>query len=121
MNIPQMLQWQWNGYLRNHNSRENLLLHIILVPLFLVANLGLAIAVLNGSLMAAIGCIGLMILSISMQGKGHSLEEHTAEPFSSPINGIMRIFLEQWITFPRFVLSGHWFQALQSSKKRQLP
>ncbi|WP_156341324.1 hypothetical protein [Pseudanabaena sp. 'Roaring Creek'] len=62
-----------------------------------------------------------MILSISMQGKGHSLEKHTAEPFSSPINGIMRIFLEQWITFPRFVLSGHWFQALQSSKKRQLP
>jgi hypothetical protein len=26
-----------------------------------------------------------------------------------------RIFFEQWITFPRFVLSGGWLRALRSA------
>jgi hypothetical protein len=29
-------------------------------------------------------------------------------------NAISRIFLEQWVTFPRFVLSGAWMRAWRS-------
>jgi hypothetical protein len=118
MSIPKLVQWQWNGYLRYHRSRNNLLLHITFVPLFLAANLGLAIALLTASLSACLFCIALMTLSIALQGKGHSIEENSAEPFSSPLNAFARIFLEQWITFPRFVLSGHWFRALHDSSNR---
>ncbi|WP_103668494.1 Mpo1-like protein [Pseudanabaena sp. BC1403] len=117
MSIPKLLQWQWNGYLRYHKSKRNLLLHIIFVPLFLAANLGLLLALFNVSLSACVLCIVFMTLSIVLQGKGHSIEENSAEPFSSPLNAIVRIFLEQWITFPRFVLTGYWFSALQDSSK----
>jgi uncharacterized protein len=42
----------------------------------------------------------------------------------SPIDAVTRIFLEQWITFPRFVLSGAWIRALRGrsdwTRTRQL-
>jgi hypothetical protein len=31
------------------------------------------------------------------------------------MNAVARLFLEQWITFPRFLLSGGWSRALRTS------
>jgi hypothetical protein len=36
------------------------------------------------------------------------------EPFTGPLNAVARIFLEQWITFPLFVLSGSWWKAVRT-------
>lgn len=75
MNTSELLRWQWEGYARYHRSRTNLILHLVLVPLFILSNLVLLRALLARS-----------------------------------------FFAEQWITFPRFVLSGGWLRALRESE-----
>ena len=113
MSMPQLLRWQWEGYSRYHQSRFNLLLHIVLVPLFLVSNVALLVAFFQRSWLVGLGALVLMVLSIALQGRGHRKEPVPPEPFTSPSNAVSRIFLEQWVTFPRFVLSGGWLRALR--------
>jgi hypothetical protein len=113
MSMPQLLRWQWEGYSRYHQSRFNLLLHIVLVPLFLVSNVALLVAFFQRSWLVGIGALVLMVFSIALQVRGHRKEPVPPEPFTSPSNAVSRIFSEQWVTFPRFVLSGGWLRALR--------
>ena len=110
-----MLAWQWEGYARYHQSRANLLLHIVLVPLFLAGNIALIVGVIRLSWIEALAGVALMAFSMALQGRGHRGETVPPVPFSSPANAVSRIFLEQWITFPRFVLTGGWSGALRRS------
>ncbi|MHB0972488.1 MAG: terminase [Thermoanaerobaculia bacterium] len=116
MRVPELLAWQWNGYERNHQNRTNLLVHIAFVPLFLIGTLGLvaSLAMLS-PLIAAVSIVALVV-SLAAQGKGHRCEPHPPEPFTGPGNAIARIVLEQWITFPRFVLSGGWSRAFRGAR-----
>ncbi|WP_280154130.1 Mpo1-like protein [Piscinibacter sp. XHJ-5] len=111
MNVSELLRWQWDGYTRYHGSRFNLLLHIVVVPLFLVGNVVLLAALAQRAWPAALGGAVAMVVSVALQGRGHRAETLPPEPFTGPLNAISRIFLEQWVTFPRFVLSGHWMKA----------
>ena len=115
MSVGQLLRWQWEGYPRYHRSRINLLLHIALVPLFLIGNVALVVALVKQSLtLGIVGIIG-MFVSVSLQGRGHRIEPIPPEPFTGPLNALSRIFFEQWVTFPRFVLSGGWLRALRTA------
>ena len=117
MNASELLRWQWEGYSRYHRSRFNLLLHIVLVPLFILSTLVFLRAILQRAWLAALLALGGMLLSIALQGRGHRNELVPPEPFAGPGDAISRILLEQWITFPRFVLSGGWLRALRNSKR----
>jgi hypothetical protein len=113
MSVPGLLAWQWQGYARYHQSRANLLMHIVLVPLFLAGNVALIVGVLRLDwIEAAIG-LGCMAVSIGLQGRGHAGEPVSPVPFSGAGNAMGRIFLEQWITFPRFVITGGWWRGLR--------
>jgi len=113
MSASQLLRWQWEGYPRYHRSRFNLLLHIAAVPMFLVGNIALLVALVQRSWHIRIAAVVAMVLSIALQGRGHRHEHTPPEPFTSPLNAVARIFLEQWVTFPRFLLSGGWARALR--------
>jgi len=113
--VSEFVRWQWQGYPRYHRSRANLLLHIIAVPVFLVANIALVVAITRASRVAALVAVVAMVASIAAQGRGHTWEPVAPEPFSSPFNAVARIFCEQWVTFPRFVLSGGWSRALHDA------
>ena len=115
MGAAELLKWQWDGYSRYHGARANLLIHIVVVPLFLIGNVWLVVALLRGSLVHAALALAAMIVSVVLQGRGHGMERVPPEPFTGPANAVSRIFLEQWITFPRFVLSGGWWRALRNS------
>jgi hypothetical protein len=115
MGVGELLKWQWEGYTRYHGSRANLLIHIVVVPMFLLGNVGLVAALARGSLLCTGFSVAAMIVSVALQGKGHGMERVPPEPFTGPLNAISRIFLEQWITFPRFVLSGGWSRALREA------
>lgn len=111
MSIPELLRWQWDGYPRYHRSRPNLAAHIVVVPAFVAANVTLVAALIRGAwLVAALAALA-MIASVALQGAGHKREPVPPEPFTSPANAVSRLVLEQWITFPRFVLSGGWWRA----------
>jgi len=113
--MSELLRWQWQGYPRYHRSRANLLLHIVLVPVFVLGNVVLLVALTQRSWSAVLVALVVMVVSIALQGRGHRQEATPPEPFTSPANAVARIFCEQWITFPRFVLSGGWYRALRTA------
>ncbi|HUD51001.1 hypothetical protein [Parvibaculum sp.] len=115
MGILEILDWQWSSYGVAHRSRANLLIHIVAVPLFMAGSLAAVAAFIWLSLAWAVAGVGAMVLSLALQGRGHKGEVTAPAPFSSPANAVARIFLEQWINFPRFVLTGRWFRAWASA------
>jgi hypothetical protein len=115
MNVFQLLQWQHSGYPRYHGNRTNLLLHIVAVPLFLLGNMALLVGLVQASWMLCAAGLGVMTASLGLQGRGHRMERVPAEPFTGPGQAVARLLLEQWITFPRFVLSGGWWRALKQA------
>jgi hypothetical protein len=70
---------------------------------------------LHGSIAAGGFWLTGMVLSIALQGRGHKREAIPPDPFTGPGNAIARIFLEQWVTFPRFLLSGGWSEAFRAT------
>lgn len=115
MNAGELMQWQWDGYSRYHQSRANLLLHIVVVPLFVISNIALVAGIVMLSWPVALGGLAAMAVSVILQGRGHKIETNPPEPFTGPTNAVSRIFMEQWVTFPRFVLSGGWRRALRAA------
>jgi len=115
VSVARLLRWQWEGYPRYHRSRANLLLHIVVVPLFIVANAVAIVALVEGAWLMAVIAVAAMAVSVALQGRGHRQEATPPEPFTSPFNAISRILLEQWVTFPRFVLSGGWSHAMRTA------
>jgi hypothetical protein len=114
-NPQSFLAHQWSGYASSHRSRNNLLIHIVAIPVFWVANIGFALALLRGAWLLAIVTAALMSASILAQGRGHRMEAIAAKPFTGRLNALARLFTEQWVAFPRFVLTGGWLEALRRS------
>lgn len=115
MNIAEVIKCQWDGYTRYHNSRFNLWIHVIFVPVFIFAFVLFIIALITLDIFSTIVPILLMIISMGIQGMGHKKEDIPAEPFTSLTNVVTRILLEQLYTFPKFVLSRKFYSSL--SKK----
>jgi hypothetical protein len=107
-----LLTWQWSDYTAKHRSRTNLLLHIVAVPLFQIGTVILAYALFKVSGAAAALAIVCMVAALVAQGRGHTLEPETPAPFDGAVDFVSRFVAEQWVTFPRFVLSGAWYRNL---------
>jgi hypothetical protein len=101
-----LLEWQWSDYAAKHRNRLNLLLHIVSVALFQIGTLILLCAVTMVSGAAAIIGVICMGGALAAQGRGHRLERETPAPFDGAADFVSRFVAEQWVTFPRFVLSG---------------
>jgi hypothetical protein len=110
-----LLAWQWEGYAQYHQSRFNLLLHIVLVPAFIAGSITFVIAVMGLNWLWAGASLLDMVVSMALQGRGHRGETNPAVPFTGFGNALARVFLEQWVTFPRFVLTGGWWRALRAA------
>lgn len=117
MSISRLLQWQWDGYHPTHQNKTNLLLHIIAVPLFIVATASALYALVRLSLFGLVVSLTGFTLSLIMQARGHKLEPVQPEPFKNNIDFACRILAEQWITFPRFVLTGGWFKTISQTRR----
>ncbi|MGH9845616.1 MAG: carboxymuconolactone decarboxylase family protein [Blastocatellia bacterium] len=118
MSIEKFLQWQWSGYSAAHQNRTNLLLHLVAVPLFMSATLLAVYALVGLSLPALAAAAICFLVSLILQGRGHKLEAKVPEPFKGGLDFIVRLFAEQWITFPRFVLTGGWLENLSKTATR---
>ena len=93
----------------------NLLIHLAAVPAFQLGSLLVVWGVLGFTLaVAAVGAV-FVVVSVVLQGRGHRLEAEAPAPFRGPADFVARLIAEQWITFPRFVLSGGWYRNLTRS------
>jgi hypothetical protein len=111
-----LLAWQWSDYSAKHRDRGNLLLHIVVVPLFQLGTLALIYGAVAGRLGVAVLGVVAMVVSIVAQGRGHHRERETPTPFSGTDDVVTRLLIEQWVTFPRFVLSGQWYRNLRGAR-----
>lgn len=115
--LPNLHAWQWRTYSDNHQHAANLILHIIAVPIFIVAALSLANGLFTFSFRALVlGVIGILA-SLALQARGHKLEAVQPEPFSGRKDAIGRLLVEQFVTFPRFLLSGQWWRNWRNKKR----
>jgi hypothetical protein len=105
-----LVRWQWSLYDRAHKSRENLAVHAITNPLFLSGTVMIVTSPLTHWTSAAIGG-GLLVVALAVQGWGHKQEAEPPIPFRGPADVVARFCVEQWINFPRFVLSGGFARA----------
>jgi hypothetical protein len=113
---PRLLAWQWSDYTAKHRDRGNLLLHIVAVPLFQLGTLVLLYAVLRGGPLGVVTALVAMALAVVLQGRGHRRERETPTPFEGAGDFVTRFVAEQWVTFPRFVLSGGWYRNLRRAQ-----
>jgi hypothetical protein len=110
-----LLAWQWSRYPATHRDRRNLLVHALTAPLFLAGVCALVAGLLQARwLLAGVGLLGV-VLPVVLQGRTHTLETNAPAPFRGPADVAARLFVEQWVTFPRYVLSGGFARAWRAS------
>src|SRR5712691_3394394 len=115
MTTPEFLAWQWSDYPAKHRHRLNLAIHIVAVPLFMLGCVAVAIGLLWLAPFRIVSGLVAMIVSVGPDGIGHRFEPERPAPFASFGDFAKRFFFEQWVTFPRFVLSGRYFRNLASA------
>ena len=110
MNFSELLDWQWNQYEARHRNHNNLLIHIVAVPLFWIGAVNFVVPLVFAGLLYALGGAMLMALSLFLQSKGHEMEAIAPDPFGNARGFVRRVIAEQFVTFPRFVVSGGWWR-----------
>lgn len=115
---PSLLDRQWAHYGDAHRDRLNLALHAATVPVFWLGTCALALAPVTHVSWAIVGLVALL-LPVVAQGRGHRGEEGAPAPFRGPGDFLARIFAEQWITFPRYVLTGGFARAWREAAARR--
>ncbi|MEM0980374.1 MAG: Mpo1-like protein [Cyanobacteria bacterium P01_H01_bin.58] len=108
-----------NSYSRVHAHRTNLLIHLVAVPLFILAHVGLVAAIAYRKPLPALTCIGVAMASLGLQRKGHALEVQAPAPFSSGWNFAARLYTEQFYAFPRFVVSGEFQESWLGAQSQE--
>ena len=64
-----------NPYSHVHAHRTNLVIHLAAVPLFILAHVGLVAAISYFKPLLALTCVGVAVVSLRLQRKGHTLSE----------------------------------------------
>jgi hypothetical protein len=108
-----LLAWQWDHYSPGHADRANLSIHAATVPLFMLGSLALVAGALLAWWLVPAGAAA-MAGAIAAQGRGHAREAAKPLPFRGTADVLARIVVEQWVTFPRFVLTGGFVAAWRS-------
>jgi uncharacterized membrane protein YGL010W len=110
-----LLAWQWRTYERYHRDRLSLLMHFAGMPMFVAGVLAALRMATLGQWFGAVAGMVFAAFGFALQAVGHKREAEPPVPFDGPGDFFARLFAEQFITFPRFVLSGGWARNFQQS------
>lgn len=105
-----LLAWQFRNYSKGHRDRRNLALHAATAPFFIAGTLAVVLATFT-SLWLLVFAAPALVLPLVLQGRGHRLEATPPSRFLGPGDFAARLLAEQWLTFPRYVLSGGFARA----------
>jgi len=116
-----LLAWQFRNYPKGHRDRRNLAVHAATAPYFVAGTCALVLAPITSPWLTLFA-VPAMALPLVLQRRGHRLEVNRPAPFRGVADFAARLFVEQWITFPRYVLSGGfsraWREAGPSGEQR---
>lgn len=110
MSLKPFLARQWQDYADNHRDPLNLAIHVVAVPAFIAGVLALPAAVAARHPLWAVAGLASAFASLALQAIGHKREARAPAPFRSRADFWVRLFAEQFITFPRLLLSGRWLR-----------
>ena len=105
-----LLAWQWAIYPSGHTTRANLLIHLLTVPIFEIGTLTFLGSLVIAPPHALLG-LAMMVGAMTAEGQGHAREPQPPVRFRGPLDILARILAEQWIAFPRFVITGGFARA----------
>jgi hypothetical protein len=108
MTFSELVAWAWRETPPVHRNTSNLLIHIVAVPLFVLGHLLLLGGVLASRWLAVAGIV-CIVVSVAIQGFGHSLERQQVHPFNGPRDFVRRLYAEQFYNFWRFLFTGQWY------------
>jgi uncharacterized membrane protein YGL010W len=114
-----LIAWQWRDYGRNHRDKASLVLHMVGVPMFIAGTLAAIRHLLHAEWFGAAVALVVVVMGFALQGIGHKREAEQPAPFDGPVDFISRIFTAQFVTFPRFVLTGHWLRHLAGMRSKE--
>jgi Protein of unknown function (DUF962) len=120
MNFAEVVNEQWRGYDERHQNKVNLLIHIVTVPLVWIAGIQLIGALLLmltgvGGFTVLVWAAILVAVALFAQSHGNSMEAVKPAPFRDWKTFAVNAAAEQFVTFPRFVLTGQWLRNFQAS------
>ena len=95
-------------YQNLHQSRLNLVLHIIGSILFISANLFLIYFIFNFDLFNLALSFSVIVLSIILQAIGHQFEPVQFEGFKGPFDFVKTFYVELIVVFPAFLFSPYF-------------
>tara|TARA_B110000438_G_scaffold298880_1_gene347935 strand:+ start:742 stop:1080 length:339 start_codon:yes stop_codon:yes gene_type:complete len=95
-------------YQNLHQNKINLIIHMVGSVTFILGNVGFFSSLIVQNYTAAISSVFLIILSIIIQGVGHTLEPVPFKGFKGPIDFVKIIYLELFIIFPVFLFSPYF-------------
>jgi len=106
-------------YATLHRHPVNLLIHLATVPLFLLAVIGVVVGSFTSSWAGWWGAsVAVGVYSLALQRFGHSLEARRPGGRPGFARAAGRLLLEQFVTFPAFVLSGGWQSSWRQAQQR---
>jgi len=108
---PNVVSWQWRVYPSAHRDRRNLIIHAVTVPLFTIGLILTAAGLARFAPLSTVFGVALVLGAIVAQGRGHRFEREAPQPFRSTVDALVRLVVEQLVTFPRFVLRGGFARA----------
>ena len=111
MSFVELVAWAWRETPPVHRNTRNLVIHIVAVPIFVLGHVLLLGGVLTSGWLAVAGLL-CIVVSIAVQGLGHSLERQQVHPFTGPRDFLRRLYAEQFFNFWRFLFSGQWYLSL---------
>ncbi|MBM4196323.1 MAG: terminase [Gammaproteobacteria bacterium] len=103
------------SYESGHANRTNLIIHLLMVPLFVYGTLRAGWLLLNLHPFRAFPWLFVPLFALAAQGAGHRREKIAPQPFKGVRDFLKRIFAEQFFRFWVFFLSGGWWRNLRST------
>ena len=122
MTFAERLNQQWNDYPDRHRNKVNLLIHIVTVPLVWIAGIQVVGSLLlmlsglgGGAFKVLVWAVIMIAVALFAQSHGNSMEATKPAPITDWKEFALNTAAEQFVTFPRFVLTGQWLRNLQSA------
>jgi hypothetical protein len=121
MKFLDLVEKQWDDYSDRHRNRNGLLIKLVAVALFwfvgfqLIGGLLLMLLGVPGAFGMLFWALVLGGISLGAQQAARSMERGPQERAKDPAELVQRILADQFINFPRFVLSGRWLKNLQGA------
>ena len=122
MTFAERLNQQWNDYSDRHLNKVNLLIHIVTVPLVWIAGIQVVGSLLlmlsglgGGAFKVLVWAVIMIAVALLAQSHGNSMEATKPGPITDWKEFGLNALAEQFVTFPRFVLTGQWLRNFQTA------